>query len=288
MSDKQLKWLIGKIDSGNLVLPEIQRDFVWKRDNVRQLFDSLYRKLPIGYMLVWKAKYTIAHKEFKNAKHAKIGQKLNDFYGYLLDGQQRLTAIRLIRDRHDDYPLLFSLLPNDKDEPYQSRFVYGNYAKEKKWYVPVTDIISGNCNSWQLAQKLQSSEKLGSKEAESIHDDLNRLKDILEYSVGVIEFEHDDIRTATQLFIRFNSTGRKLSRSDLVAAELALTAKELISKPISRLSQAYSPDFNFTKTYLIQCLAANLTDRIDPKKLIFGKIIPRSKFTVLGQKQKLV
>jgi len=267
MSDKPLKWLIERIDSGDLVLPEIQRDFVWKRDNVRQLFDSLYRKLPIGYMLVWKAKKFIPHKEFKNTKKARIGQRVNDFYGYLLDGQQRLTAIRLIRDRHDDYPLLFSLLPSNNKEPDQNRFVYGNYGKEKKWYVPVADILSEVCSPWELAQNLQSSEKIGAKEAQSIHNDLNRLKDILLYSVGVIEFEHDDIRTATQLFIRFNSTGRKLNRSDLVAAELALTASELISKPISRLSTAYSPHFNFTKTYLIQCLAAKLTDRIDPKKI---------------------
>jgi hypothetical protein len=267
MSEKPLKWLIERVDTGTLVLPEIQRDFVWKRDNVRLLFDSLYRKLPIGYMLVWKAKYSVAHKEFSSVKQARIGQRINEFYGYLLDGQQRLTAMRLIRDRHEYYPLLFSLLPTSKKEPDQNRFVYGRYGKEKKWFVPVADILSENCNPWELAQNLQSTERINSQAAQSIHDDLNRLKDILNYTVGVIEFEHDDIRTATQLFIRFNSTGRKLSRSDLVAAELALNAKELISKRISRLSTAYSPSFNFTKTYLIQCLAANLTDRIDPKRI---------------------
>jgi hypothetical protein len=266
MSEKSLKWLIERIDTGTLVLPEIQRDFVWKRDNVRQLFDSLYRKLPIGYMLIWKARYSVAPKEFKSVRRAQIGQRLHDFYGYLLDGQQRLTSIRLVRDRHEDFPLLFSLKPVNNNDPDQDRFVYGKYGKDKPWYVPVSDIISETCNPWELAQNLQSSEGIDSKLAKSIHDDLNRLKDVLNYLVGIIEFEHDDIRTATQLFIRFNSTGRKLSRSDLVAAELALTAEELISKKISRLSTAYSPRFNFTKTFLIQCLVANLTDKIDPKR----------------------
>jgi len=267
MSERSLKWLIERIDNGTLVLPEIQRDFVWRRDNVLQLFDSLYRKLPIGYMLVWKATFSVSHKEFKGVRQTRIGQRFNDFYGYLLDGQQRLTAIRLVRDRHEDYPLLFSLKPSNPNSPDEDRFVYGKFGREKAWYVQVADIISEICNPWELAQDLQSSNKINSNLAKSIHDDLNRLKDILSYPVGIIEFEHDDIRVSTQLFIRFNSTGKKLSRSDLVAANLALTAEDLISKKISRLSTAYSPRFNFTKTYLIQCLGVNLTNRMDPKRI---------------------
>lgn len=41
-------------DSERLKLPEIQREFVWNKQNIKLLFDSLYRELPIGQMLVWK------------------------------------------------------------------------------------------------------------------------------------------------------------------------------------------------------------------------------------------
>jgi len=56
VTTKSLRTLLDHIDAGELVLPEIQRDFVWSKKNVLLLFDSLYRGLPIGYMLVWKTK----------------------------------------------------------------------------------------------------------------------------------------------------------------------------------------------------------------------------------------
>lgn len=265
MSERSLQWLLEKIDTSALILPEIQRDFVWKKENVRLLFDSLFRKLPIGYMLIWKSPKAVAHKEFVGKKQIGLGQNITEFYGYLLDGQQRLTAIRMIRDRHDDYPLYFSLKPTNKMDPDQDRFVYGKYGRCRQWHIAVSDILSEASDPWQIARDYQEKEKVGSEEAREIHNDLNRLKDILKYPIGVIEFEHDSLRTATQLFIRFNSTGRKLNRNDLVAAGLSLSAQEIITKRISKLASKYSPRFNFTKPYLIQCLAGFRKDIVNCK-----------------------
>ena len=53
IANKKLKDLLNRFDAAELVLPEIQRDFVWGKNNVLLLFDSLYRGLPIGSMLVW-------------------------------------------------------------------------------------------------------------------------------------------------------------------------------------------------------------------------------------------
>ena len=85
-NSKTLKTLVDQIESGELVLPEIQRDFVWNRNNVLLLFDSLYRRLPIGYMLVWKAKTIVGSKRFKGPVKKRVGQAIDTFYGYLLDG----------------------------------------------------------------------------------------------------------------------------------------------------------------------------------------------------------
>ena len=45
--------ILDYIDNGHMALPEFQRGYVWNRDQVRALFDSLYRKHPIGGLLVW-------------------------------------------------------------------------------------------------------------------------------------------------------------------------------------------------------------------------------------------
>src|ERR1700733_11778459 len=79
--------LIEDIDLGKIGLPELQRPFVWPNVNVRNLFDSLYRGYPAGFLLFWE---TGAESVLKGigAKNDKAVPKLA-----IVDGQQRLTAL---------------------------------------------------------------------------------------------------------------------------------------------------------------------------------------------------
>ena len=49
----KISTVLDHIDSGHMALPEFQRGYVWNRDQVRGLFDSLYRRHPVGGLLVW-------------------------------------------------------------------------------------------------------------------------------------------------------------------------------------------------------------------------------------------
>jgi len=49
----KISTLLDHIDNGHIALPEFQRGYVWNRDQVRGLFDSLYRRHPVGGLLVW-------------------------------------------------------------------------------------------------------------------------------------------------------------------------------------------------------------------------------------------
>ena len=91
-------------------LPEIQRDFVWKRKSIELLLDSLYKGLPIGSMLVWKPKTAVAARPIHKRGTRPPGQS-QERYGYLLDGQQRLTALLLLREEGDEYPLALDAWP---------------------------------------------------------------------------------------------------------------------------------------------------------------------------------
>ncbi|MDV2494787.1 MAG: DUF262 domain-containing protein [bacterium] len=265
----RLKTLLDQIDSGELALPEIQRDFVWNKKNVLLLFDSLYRELPIGYMLVWKAKTAIADKPFKGWKKRKVGQAIESFYGYLLDGQQRLTAIRLVRDGDDNYPLMFSLKPDDEEKPDEDRFSYRTKWKlNNPWFVSVTDVITDQVRGHQLIEQLKenTNDFNPDTDADRIYASVSKLKSVLDYNIGVIEYEDNHYRKATELFIRFNSTGKKLKGTDLVAAELALVVPELISQGINNTGRKFSPQFSFSSPFLIQCLAAVHTGKMSIKK----------------------
>lgn len=270
-SQKSVGDLLTLMDQSELVLPEIQRDFVWNRKNVLLLFDSLYRRLPIGYMLVWKAKTAVASKSFKKTKKLRLGQQIDRMYGYLLDGQQRLTALQLVRDGHDEFPLMFSLWVENEDDPDADRFFYQNRRRKvyDPWCIPISDILTNVIDSLNVVENLRNDQYFNYKrDANRIIAEITRLQSILKYEVGLIEFEEDNYRKATELFIRFNATGKRLRRSDLVAADLALTLPSLISDHIIRARTKFAKryGFNFTNPFLIQCLAAVHTGHAEFKK----------------------
>jgi uncharacterized protein with ParB-like and HNH nuclease domain len=51
--------LLEDIDADRLLLPHIQRPFVWEREQMERLFESLMRNYPIQTFLLWRTKEEI-------------------------------------------------------------------------------------------------------------------------------------------------------------------------------------------------------------------------------------
>jgi len=82
-----LSSLLDEIDIGDIGLPEIQRQFIWSNTKVRDLFDSMYKGFPVGYLLFWVNGIGEKHKQIGTDKKQKIARLL------IVDGQQRLTSL---------------------------------------------------------------------------------------------------------------------------------------------------------------------------------------------------
>ena len=89
-TEREIATLIGEIARGEIKLPEIQRSYVWKPTQVAKLIESLYRGYPTGSLLFWKTGETPRSRGFAldRTPPPPVVQPL-----YLLDGQQRLTAL---------------------------------------------------------------------------------------------------------------------------------------------------------------------------------------------------
>jgi hypothetical protein len=259
-TSKRLRDLLQHIDGDQLVLPEIQREFVWTRKAVKLLFDSLYRGLPIGHMLVWKAATAVNIRDWAR-RRVRRGAQLANFYGYLLDGQQRMTAISHVRDADEDYPLMFYVYPDRVAEGEEALYWRGKNDEPDAWCIPVADIINDGFSVTERLNAIRQSEYFKPEHEEAIRRDLTRLQGILDYQVGVIEWSADDYRLATDLFVRFNSTGRKLRPGDLALAQLAIHVPGLASQGIRR-AQAKWTNFTFTPPFLVQNLLAVHTGRL--------------------------
>ncbi len=101
-SSYTVKELTDKFGRGEILLPEMQRAYVWKSAQVVRLFDSLYRGYPIGTILLWQLREQIVTRPGAFLLDEQNGILTTPLM--LLDGQQRLTSLlRVIRGNQELY-----------------------------------------------------------------------------------------------------------------------------------------------------------------------------------------
>lgn len=247
---KKLDTLLDDVEQGNLLLPELQRDFVWKRKQVELLFNSLYRELPIGHMVVWEARGSNVHtKAFEKQDKPHKRQSYSSIQ-YLLDGQQRLTTIKLVRDGDERFPLFFSL--------GSEQFRYCRNGKSNSDEIQVADVLAKDFEFEPTLDKYASTQE----KREPFLKRLHKLRKMLDLSIGIIVFESDSLQDAMELFIRLNSGGKPLRKSDLAQAELAKRAPGLLRGGIEVAQRSWrGKGFPFTTPFLVECLAVIATGK---------------------------
>jgi hypothetical protein len=112
-AEASVEELVSMIERGELRLPEMQRQYVWRSTRVRDLLDSLYRGYPSGAILLWETDEAVPQQDFA------VSQSTNPYQStrLLLDGQQRLTSLSAVirgepvsvRSRRRPIDLLFNL-----------------------------------------------------------------------------------------------------------------------------------------------------------------------------------
>ena len=134
----KLRNILEQIDQGVMALPQFQRGFVWKRWQVRNLMESLYREYPIGSMLVWQTK--AKRIEVKGEQDLPLG-----VHELLLDGQQRLTSLYgIVRGKKPDFSnaepgAFLNLYFNVETEEFE--FYGPTKMKHNPRWVSVTDVM---------------------------------------------------------------------------------------------------------------------------------------------------
>ena len=208
--------ILGMIEAEQFVIPEIQRPFVWKRSQVRDLIDSLYNGYPTGYIITWKnpdVKTKDGH--MANGKHV------------LIDGQQRVTALMAaisgIEVMDDDFKkdrikIAFNPLTEDPSKRFEVQDV--SHLRDKKWIPDIAEIFKPDFDIYAFAQAYTSVNK--DIDINGLFKILTKLREIANRQIGVIELDHSlEIDEVTEIFIRINSKGTALSQSDFVMSKMA-------------------------------------------------------------------
>ncbi len=199
------------VRAGQIAIPEVQRPFVWDSSKVRDLLDSLYKGYPIGYVITWQNP-NIRLKDGKLSEGKKI----------LIDGQQRITALRasvlgeyVVNKEYDRVRIKIAFNPTTEAFEVQNPAI----LKDKTWIPDISEIM----NSGSIIQIVRSYLDLNpSVDARRVEDNISNLLAIQHKQVGSIDLAHDlDIETVTEIFIRINSQGVVLSQADFAMSKIA-------------------------------------------------------------------
>lgn len=208
--------ILGLIEANDFVIPEIQRPFVWKRSQVRDLIDSLYNGYPTGYIITWKNP-DVKTKDGGQSNGKKV----------LIDGQQHITALMaaiagkevLDEDFNKDrIKIAFNPLADDASKRFAVQDA--SHLKNKRWIPDISVLFQPEFDSFNFS--IQYCNENSDVAPNEVNRAVNELKGIANRQIGVIELDHTlDIDEVTEIFIRINSKGTALSQSDFVMSKMA-------------------------------------------------------------------
>lgn len=208
--------ILGMIDAGEFVVPEIQRPFVWNRSQVRDLIDSLYNGYPTGYIITWKnPDVKIKDGTTSGGKHV------------LIDGQQRITSLmaavsglEVLDEDFNKGRIKIAFNPFAEDPSKRFAVQDASHLKDKRWIPDISELFRPDFK--QRAFENSYADQNENIDLDELSEILTKLKGIANRQIGVIELEHTlDIDEVTEIFIRINSKGTALSQSDFVMSKMA-------------------------------------------------------------------
>ena len=223
--DYDLSNLLHYIDLGDIGLPDIQRPFVWSNAKVRDLFDSMYRGFPVGYLLFWENAQVAGTKQIgAQGKAHKVPNRL------IVDGQQRLTS-------------LYAVFKGQKvlDANYQERLIEVAFnprtrtfevadaaiRRDPDWISNISDMWSTKRSSHGIIkdyiEKISKKAPLSDEDEEAIAHSLDRLFDLQRYPFTALEIASSvDEEQVADIFVRINSEGVKLNQADFILTLLSV------------------------------------------------------------------
>ncbi|MHA7629636.1 DUF262 domain-containing protein [Corallococcus sp. M7] len=263
-------------EDGGFWLPNIQRPFVWNEDQICRLFDSILREYPISTLLVWKTRARIRRRKFIDNYREEFSHELSKFYVpederkkcLVLDGQQRLQSLFIgLSGSYEGRELYLDILSGQLSAPddVKYRFKFIHAADAVFPWVKFKDLVHSTKTSLVVAQQIikKADRPLTEDEAERIAGHIALVFKTFHSDDGIAYQELDSTENAdlyteedvVEIFIRANSGGTKLGKSDLLFSLLTSSWDEADAQMEDALEQLNRYGFKFTRDFVLKtCL----------------------------------
>ena len=198
----KIRQLIDDYRAGRIVIPEFQREYVWRPVKAAKLIDSLYKGYPISSLLLWQS------TEETRARRRHPRPLGSTPVNWLIDGQQRVITLSRTLSGDEGIDVVF--------HPEENAFRRANAAtrKDPSW-VRVAEL-------WDDALYRQIRRNLdGSRHAEKKEAQFDAVRRILEYEIPVVRMVDHRFDDAVEAFTRINTLGVRLKMEDIESAQVA-------------------------------------------------------------------
>lgn len=247
--------ILDQIDLGAIALPEFQRGYVWSRKQVRNFMFSLYRKHPVGSLLVWVTPST-------DAPTRGDGTVQSGHVKLILDGQQRITSLYgIVKGRPPEFfdgnaNAFTGLMFNLDEEVFE--FYAPVKMKDNPLWISVTDLMKEGLKPY--IQQFTSEPDLKEKMGDYI-DKLNTITGIKDrdFHIEDVVGESTGLDEVVEIFNNVNSGGTKLSKGDLALAKVCAgwpDARNAMREVLERWKKA---GYQFKLDWLLRNVTTVLT-----------------------------
>ena len=251
----KISTILDNVDNGSLALPTFQRGFVWNRDQVRGLMDSLYRRHPVGSLLVWVT--TTDRVEVRGEASQAPGA-----IQLLLDGQQRITTLygiifgkppAFFNGNARAFTGLYFHLDDEEFAFYQQRRMRGNPL-----WIDVTEIFKEGIEP--VLEEINARPELQPRLVEYMKriNSVATIRDI-GFNIDQVTGADKPIDVVVDIFNRVNSSGTTLTQGDLALAKICAAWPEAREKMQDRLTKWRRAGFNFKLDWLLRCINTIVT-----------------------------
>jgi hypothetical protein len=213
-----LNKLIQDIEIGEIGLPELQRPFVWSNAKVRDLFDSMYKGFPVGYLLFWANGIEGDHRQIGSNTKQKIARLL------IVDGQQRLTSlfavlrgIEILRENYKKERIKIAFRPRDQ----KFEVADASIIRDPEWIPDISNLWAGSVPRHRYVKdflaKLKEKQQFDDDEEDRLFESIDHLYDLQAYPFTALELSRTvNEQDVADVFVRINSQGTTLNQSDFI------------------------------------------------------------------------
>lgn len=244
-TDKGLTTYLDELISKNYQIPTFQREVVWDRENVKKLWDSIYKFYPLGSILIWKTDLKLQNHRYIGGHRITDENYNRTEYQYILDGQQRTTSLLTslyggnIEGRNEFDPTLYvdftiSIDGDTDDESYRNRFLFWDEIDDRDGELKYNTGRKNRFNEGLIVKLIDVKNSFGNVERKlvdhsnpdykeydhQVRKELRRIKEILDnYRISFIEVKGIQVSEVCQIFERINQAGKPLNIFDIVVAK---------------------------------------------------------------------